>query len=453
MQPGKVDADTKTYLYLDPARFLARAASIWDPKIGLGTLSHQTVGYLFPMGPFFWILEDVLGLPAWVAQRLWLGTLIFLAGLGVRYLLRAMDVRGAGVPIAMLAYAFSPYVLGYSAIYSVILSPWTALPWWIAFVVLAMRKGGWKYPALFAITVQLAGALNGSALLFSLIGPALYIPYAVLVAREASWRRAWTVVWRVGLLSFLTSLWWFIPLAIEGKYGMNILRFTESIETVSKTALPFEVLRGLGNWFFYGKDRVGLWADARVDFTQRSLFIFVSLLIPALAVLAAGLLRWRHRAYFVLLALVGIAIAVGAEPYNDPSIAGGVYKTWALNSNLGFALRNTGRAAPLLVLSFAVLLGVGVTALVNLLRARHLGGWALAVAFGVGLLCLVNAAPGLSGKYYSQALERNERIPGYWKHAISDLDKGSHDTRVLDLPGADFASYRWGTRGIRSSRG
>ena len=444
MQPGKVDADTKSYLYLDPARFLARAASIWDPKIGLGTLSHQTVGYLFPMGPFYWIAEDVLGLPAWVAQRLWLGTLILLAGLGVRYLLRALGVSGAGVPIAMLAYTFSPYVLGYSGIYSVMLSPWAALPWWIAFVALAMRRGGWKYPALFALTVQLAGALNGSALLFSLIGPALFIPYAVVVTHEATWRRAWTVVWRIGLLSFLTSLWWFIPLAIEGKYGLNILRFTESIEIVSRTSLPFEVLRGLGNWFFYGKDRVGLWADARVDFTQRALFVFVSMVIPMLALLAAGLLRWRERAYFVLLALVGIAIAVGAEPYTNPSIAGGLFKDWALSSDLGFALRNVGRAAPLAVLSLAVLLGVGVTAVVNLLRARGHLGWGLAAAGLVGVLCLVNAAPALYGKYYSRPLERSEEIPGYWKRAIADLDAKPHSTRVLALPGTDFATYRWG---------
>jgi arabinofuranan 3-O-arabinosyltransferase len=444
MHPGKVDADTKSYLYLDPSRFLERAASIWDPSIGFGTLTHQTIGYLFPMGPFYWVTEAALGLPAWVAQRLWLATLILLAGLGVRYLLRAFDVRGPGVPIAMLAYSFSPYVLGYSAIYSVMLSPWSALPWWIAFVVYAMRRGGWKYPALFALTVQLAGALNGSALLFSLLGPALYIPYAVLVIREANWRRAWTVVWRIGILSFLTSLWWFVPLAIEGQYGLDILRYTESVEIVSQTSLPFEVLRGLGNWYFYGKDRVGFWADARVDFTQRAVFIFVSMIVPALALLSAGLLRWRQRAYFVLLALLGIAIAVGAEPYADPSVLGNVYKQWALQSNLGFALRNTGRAAPLVVLSFAVLLGVGVTALVSWMRARRREVWGLAIATLVGVLCLANAVPALNGKYYSRSLERDEAVPGYWTKAIRDLDAESHDTRVLDLPGSDFTSYRWG---------
>ena len=32
----------------------------------------------------------------------------------------------------------------------------------------------------------------------------------------------------------------------------------------------------------------------------------------------------------------------------------------------------------------------------------------------------------------------------YWSDAIAALDAGPHDTRVLELPGADFASYRWG---------
>src|SRR5262245_57099948 len=39
---------------------------------------------------------------------------------------------------------------------------------------------------------------------------------------------------------------------------------------------------------------------------------------------------------------------------------------------------------------------------------------------------------------------RDEAILAYWTDAIADVDAGSHDTRVLEIPGADFASYRWG---------
>ncbi|HYL52454.1 MAG TPA: alpha-(1-_3)-arabinofuranosyltransferase family protein, partial [Acidimicrobiia bacterium] len=62
---GRVAADTKQYLYLDPGRLLARAVSMWDPNVGMGTVTHQTIGYVFPMGPYYWI-ADRLGLPDWV---------------------------------------------------------------------------------------------------------------------------------------------------------------------------------------------------------------------------------------------------------------------------------------------------------------------------------------------------------------------------------------------------
>ena len=72
--PGEVAADTKVYLYTDPARLLARAGWLWDPNVAAGTVTHQTIGYLFPMGPYYLLCQS-LGIPDWIAQRLWLGTI------------------------------------------------------------------------------------------------------------------------------------------------------------------------------------------------------------------------------------------------------------------------------------------------------------------------------------------------------------------------------------------
>src|SRR6516162_3041009 len=101
--PGQVAADTKSYLYLDPGRLLSRAPSMWDPNIGFGTVTHQNIGYLFPMGPWYYAF-DRLGVPDWVAQRLWLGSLVVAAGFGVLYLARTLAIRGPGVPVAALLY-------------------------------------------------------------------------------------------------------------------------------------------------------------------------------------------------------------------------------------------------------------------------------------------------------------------------------------------------------------
>ncbi|TML58181.1 MAG: DUF3367 domain-containing protein [Actinobacteria bacterium] len=434
---GEVGADTKQYLYLDPGRLLRRAVSMWDPHIGMGTVTHQTIGYLFPMGPFYWLL-DRLGSPAWVAQRIWLATIMFAAGAGVLFLLRTLDVGEPGRTVAALAYALSPYSLHYAARISVILLPWAGLPWMVALVARGLRRGGWRHPALFAIVVALVGGVNATALVYAGLGPVLWFPFAVWVLHEATWRRAAATFLKTGALTLLTSLWWIVGLAVQSGYGLPVLKFTETVETVAKTSLSSESLRGLGYWFFYGRDKLGPWIEPGVQYTQHVWLISVGFALVVLA-FAAAVARWRQRTYFVVLLLVGVTFAVGPYPYTHPSLLGRVFKAAANGSTAGLAMRSTGRAVPLVVLALAVLLGVGVT---RAFGARRRAGAALAVV-AVALVAL--DLPALwTGTVVAKNLQRPEHIPAYWLDATRWLDRRSHDTRVLEVPGSDFAAYRWG---------
>ncbi len=440
---GKVAADTKQYLYLDPGRLISRAVSMWDPHVGMGTVTHQTIGYLFPMGPYYWVL-DKLGSPDWFAQRLWLGSLLVGAALGVLYLFRTFGVRGPGVVVAALAYMLSPYVLDYSARISVLLMPWAALPWLIGVVRKGLRDGGWRYPAIFALVVQLVGGVNATALLFAIIGPALWIAYAWLIAREVDGRRALSVSLRTAGLTIVTSLWWIAGLRMQGAYGLDVLKFTETVEAVARTSTPNEVLRGLGYWFFYGQDRLGPWIEASSDYTQHGVVILAGYVLAALSLLFAGLVRWRHRVFFIILTLVGVVIAVGAYPYGHPSPIGALFKAFATGSTAGLALRSTARAVPLIALGLAMLLGIGLNALWQRLRAGGRPLLATASIAAAVVLIVVNFPALWNGNYYGKNLQRPEHIPSYWLQAAHYLDGGSHQTRVLELPGSDFASYRWG---------
>ena len=104
--PGQVSADTKSYLYLDPARLLSRATSLWDPSVGAGTVAHQVAGYLWPMGPYFWFMEQ-LGCPDWIAQRLWWSLLALAASFGVLRLSRLLGIGDAGACIAAFSVSTS----------------------------------------------------------------------------------------------------------------------------------------------------------------------------------------------------------------------------------------------------------------------------------------------------------------------------------------------------------
>ena len=237
---------------------------MWDPHVGLGTVTHENIGYLLPMGPFYWVLAE-LHVPLWVAQRLWMGCLLYAAGAGALYLCRVLGLWGPGRYVTAVAFMFTPYVLQYSGRISVILMPWAGLPWMLAFVVLALRRGGWRYPALFALVVALVSGINASSILYVGIAPALWLPYAVLVARDSTWRKAWGVAWKVAGLTVLVSLWWAVGLQIEAAYGVNVLKYTETVPATSGASLASEILRGLGYWYFYGTDRVGPWTQTSVD--------------------------------------------------------------------------------------------------------------------------------------------------------------------------------------------
>ncbi len=110
-------------------------------------------------------------MPLWAAQRLWMAGLLFAAGAGTLYLCRVVGLTGPGRYVAAVAFMFTPYVLQYAGRISVILMPWAGLPWLVAFVVLALRRGGWRYPALFALVVALVSGINASSILYVGIAP------------------------------------------------------------------------------------------------------------------------------------------------------------------------------------------------------------------------------------------------------------------------------------------
>ena len=103
-------ADTKLYLYLDPGRLIGDAPWTFDARQFAGWVPHQIIAYLWPQGPWYWLGASV-GLPDWVAHRLWIGTLMFAAGTGVLWLAAPPRARRrARRSPPALVYQLSPYV-------------------------------------------------------------------------------------------------------------------------------------------------------------------------------------------------------------------------------------------------------------------------------------------------------------------------------------------------------
>lgn len=434
--PGRLSADSKQDLYLDPGRFLARAASLWDPHVGAGTVPHQNLGYLFPTGPWFWVL-DRLGVPDWVAQRLWWGTILLAAALGARWLFRQLGTGRAGAMAGALVYMLTPYQLAFTARISVLLLPWAALPWLVGLTMRATRSRDWRPAALVAVVLLLVGGINASSLLLVAVGPGLWIVLE-LFNRPQARRMVLAAAGRVGLLALGVSLWWVVGIRLQASHGLPVLQLTENVRTVAEASTPGDVLRGIGNWFFYGRDQRGYSLDQAAAYASGDLVVVLSYVVPVLALGVAVALRWTHRLYFGALVVVGTILSVGAWPMENPTPYGSLWQRLTTDTSFGLAFRNSPRAVPLVVLGLAGLLAAGVAALPRV-------AWRSAGAALVGVAALAGLLPVWQTGYLSDGVSRPERIPEYWLDAADALDAGDPGTRVLEIPGSSFAAYRWGT--------
>ncbi len=438
VQPGVITPDTKTYLYLDPLTFLGQVAFMWNPTVALGTVTHEYIGYLLPMGPFYAVFH-LAGVPVWVAQRLWLGSILFLAGVGILYLSRVLGLSGPGPTAAALAYMLSPYFLQYAGRISVILLPWAGLPFMLGLTIVAVRRGGWREPAIFAIVVALVSGINATSIIYVGVAPILWLLYAVVVLREATWRHAFSTALKIGVLTLGACLWWIAGLEVEAAYGVNVLKYTETVPSTSATSNATDILRGLGYWYFYGTDHLGPWTNAAVRFTQDVALLATSFAVPVVAVVAAAFVRWRERAYFLVLLFVGLVLAVGPFPFAHPTAIGGVLKSFMTDTTAGLALRSTDRATPLVLLALSMLLGSGLTALY-----RRLSVVGIVTALAVAALVVANNPSIFNGDIIANNFTQPASLPAYQMAAIDHLNATHPGTRVFAIPGNDFASDRWG---------
>ena len=435
---GLLADDTKVYLYLDPRHLLATAASMWNADVGFGTVTHQNIGYLFPMGPYY-LLTKAAGLPVWVSQRFWMGSLLFLAALGARRCAQELGLsRRAGWVVAV-PYMLTPFLIVDIARTSALLMPWAGLGWMMIFTIRAAHRNDWRNPALFALVVALTGGVNATSILTVGLAPLAWLVFAG-ATHEIPWRRAAVVAARIGSLSLLVSLWWLAGLWAEGKYGINILKFTESFATVTTTSTSSEVFRGLGYWYFYGSDGLQPWTVGSYAYMSGQLVPLASFVVPAVGFTAALLIRWRYRLFAVLISFIGLIAAVASYPLAAPTPLGTVLKYLANHTTVGLAMRSTNRVLPLLVLGLSLLTGALYDSL------RHRLPRATTVGAGVfGLACVVAMAPLFELHAIPANLTLPSTSPSYVQQAAADLNKSSSTNTVLGLPGLDFAYYRYGT--------
>ncbi|MGW0709891.1 alpha-(1-_3)-arabinofuranosyltransferase domain-containing protein [Streptomyces sp. NPDC002643] len=431
VRPGRQTFDTKLGVTTDPWQFLSDLGQLWHDRGGFGGIQDQYVGYAWPMLPYYG-LTDLVGLPVWLAERLWLSLIVAVAFWGA---LRLAERLGVGNPPARLvgaaAYALWPVFTTVVGSTSAAALPGAFLPW--VLLPLTNERYSARVAALrSAVVIPFMGGVNAAATLASLLPVGLY-----LLTRPRGPRQRKLITWWVpGVV--LATAWWVIPLLLLGVYGENFLPYVESSQTTTATMSATEALRGAGNWVGYlhfGE----AWLPAGWSVAASVIVVLSSALAAGLGL--AGLARrdMPERRWLVLTVLVVALITLAGYAGSFGAPFHGLVQDW-LNGWLA-PFRNiykfqTGLALAL-VLGLAHVVGVASESQ-RVRRGRRFAPLVAAVLVLPGLLW-----PYLNGSVLQPG--SFQELPKYWQATADWLEKYSPDSRALVVPATAHGLYSWGS--------
>jgi arabinofuranan 3-O-arabinosyltransferase len=433
-RPGRTTFDTKLDLAVDPLAFLGRALHLWNPAASAGELQNQAYGYLFPMGPYFAVCQ-VLGLPPWIAQRLWCALLLCAAFGGVLAVARALRIGTAPAQyLGAVAYALAPRMLTEIGPLSAETIAAVMLPWILLPLVTADRlRSPRRAAGLSGLAVLGIGGVNGSVVIMVLLVPGLW-----LLTRRWTARHVRLVLWWSGAV-VAAVLWWLLPLVLLGEYSLPFVDYVESAANTTASMSLFQVLRGTNQWVAYVVQGSPWW-PAGFMLVDNPILMLATGLVAAIGL--AGLVRrgLPERLFLTLGVVAGVTLmTIGYVGSLDSPLSHTIRDL--LDGPLA-PLRNVHKFEPGLRLP----LMLAFTHAVSRVRFPAVAATAavagrVRLAVGV-LLVVVMAAPAWT--FTLRPGPGWQDIPDYWRSAMTWLADHDPDARTLLLPGTGFGEYTWG---------
>ncbi len=435
---GRIVFDTKLGVDIDPAEFLQRLWTLWNPLEWFGSLQDQYIGYAIPMAPFF-LVGQLLHVPVWITERLWLALLIAVGFTGLVKLARALNI-GSDTSRLLAGVVFVLWPTFTIAIGSTSAAalPGMVVPWAVLPLIPAVegRAPAGRAVARSGLAVAAMAGVNAVSTLAVLLLPGLYL----LTHTRARQRVTLSAKWCAAVLA--ATAWWVIPLLLQGKYSFNFLPYIEQSATTSATTSAAAVLRGTGTWTAYFDLGGGPWNSAGWALVSSSGAILATAAASAAGL--AGLARRDMPERLWLCICVGVAAAVTLAGYYGP--LGGAFHTGvdALLDGALAPLRSTYKFEPVI----AVALALGCAHVLERCWGRSLKlGTASITASAVlapvvGLVLIGLSLPQLT----DQALQPGSftRIPSYWYQTSSFLAKHSPRETALVVPANPHGQFTWG---------
>ncbi|MEJ6740840.1 MAG: alpha-(1-_3)-arabinofuranosyltransferase family protein, partial [Actinomycetota bacterium] len=428
---GEIVYLTRLDRILDPFTMIGRGFDLWNPYWDMGSIQFQQNGYWFPFDLWFGIAK-ALHIPPWISERLFIYVFIALALWGF---VRLADAFKLGRPSTRIAagftYAISPVILSRVGWQSPFAMGLVFLPWALLPLVRASKTGSIrKATARSAIAIALMGGASAAVTIAVLPLPVLYLLTRTRGSRRASLLRWWAVAVP------MATLWWLVGLYLFGKYGPDVLQYTESVRTTTGPTSIFEVLRGTADWV---SRLPGGTNPSGFSLSLRSVPILATSIVAAAGFAGLASRRLPERTFLLTSLLLGVAAVDGGFGglFGNPATT--QYQT--LLDGVLNAFRNVYKFQPLIALPLAFGVAHFLSGLLDLRLIDNRALFKRSLAAGAIVVLALASWP-----LWRNSLTRGPgatQIPTAWIEANGWLSENSPG-RALVLPGIPDADFDWG---------
>jgi hypothetical protein len=443
----------------DPIGALGMAATLWQNHF-LGVDGSSSASWLFPYGVTLASLS-LLGLPAWLCQHVWAMLELFGAGIGM-YLLSGEVLPEAALLsrfLAALSYQYSAYFLDIFPSSGLgWISEYMLLPYALWLVAHGIRRADHQIrcAVILGFVIGLPGPANVVPWAINILAIVLFVLHKIAINETTPMRLLRPISITIGV-AFVAMLWWFLPMVhgallnrsyVQGSLGAETLAMTNQSSSV------FNAFRLATDWALHSEFngepyyRFGPWFTSNLVANLAGFTLVLATFLPLATRYA------RRYSYFAVMAVIGLAMMVGAYPLDRPNLQGQIY-LWAYHHIPLFAVFRGGNKFAILP-SLAIAVGVGTSyiwlarRIVTIAEARPLLRQSLlrpaaAVLAAAPLLLSVMAVaqPLWRGQLYQPSTVVSS-IPTYWLNVKEYLDDQHIRSGVYVLPNQYFPVYQWG---------
>ena len=314
-------------------------------------MPHQLIAYAWPSGPWY-VVAQAIGLPDWVAHRLWVGTIMLAAGTGVAWAAhRRLGFSAEAALAAGLLYQLSPYLVPYVSRTSSMPLPWAALGW----IVGLDDRGGdatrWRDAVLLRRCDRHRRGCEHDR-------HADDRPRPGAVARRRRDRAHDHAARRWPLRRRASAGWPWAPRRggyrrqrHPGPPRRRPARLLGVPEDVSLTATSSEARRSLGYWLMYVRDPFAPTTTAERNYMADLVPIVCGFVLVIVALIGLAVVSFPARRFAIAMTFTGLVLAVGVHLFSSPSLIARLFRGEG-QEGLSLALRSSTRAPTLLAIGW-----------------------------------------------------------------------------------------------------